>query len=42
MNLDLYVLGDDASMSGIFPANQMSLCPDPHQNYGWVEAVKHV
>ena len=30
--LDLYVLGDDALMLGVFHANQISMCLDPHLN----------
>ena len=31
--LDLYVLGDDALISvGVFHANQISMCLDPHLN----------
>ena len=31
--LDLYVLGDDALISvGVFRANQISMCLDPHLN----------
>ena len=31
--LDLYVLGDDALISyGVFNANQISMCLDPHLN----------
>ena len=30
--LDLYVLGDDAFMLGVFHANQTSMCLDPHLN----------
>ena len=30
--LDLYVLGDDALIRGIFHANQISMCLDPHLN----------
>ena len=30
--LDLYVLGYDAHKLGVFHANQISLCLDPHLN----------
>ena len=30
--LDLYVLGDDALMLGVFRANQISMCLNPHLN----------
>ena len=30
--LDLYVLGDDALMLGVFHANQIFMCLDPHLN----------
>ena len=30
--LDLYVLGDDALMLGVFHAYQISMCLDPHLN----------
>ena len=30
--LDLYVFGDDALMLGVFHANQISICFDPHLN----------
>ena len=32
LNLDLYVLGDDVDMVGVFHANQTSMCLDPHLN----------
>ena len=30
--LDLYALGDDAYKLGVFHANQISMCLDPHLN----------
>ena len=30
--LDLYVLGDGALKLGVFSANQISMCLDPHLN----------
>ena len=30
--LDLYVLGDDALMLGVFHTSQTSMCLDPHLN----------
>ena len=30
--IDLYDLGDDTLMSGVFHANQISKCLDPHLN----------